>query len=216
MNQSLKVVKMKPFHLLILFISLSALMSCEKGDSKKTGPEGWFLAANRLGYKIGTDDQNWHSGQKSGYIESVSDTTTGFGTLMQMCSEKQFKGQRIKMTAYLQSSAEDTAIIAMWVRVDDLEKRVTGDFDNMSDRPLYGVNFWRKCEIVFDVPDASCIINYGLLLGGYGKAWIDNITFETVSNTTFRTASYLDLPFPSEYQVPNAIPQDPVNLDFEE
>ncbi len=208
---------MKTLQFLFLILLISVIPGCNKSNSKKgSDPEGWFISANYYGYRVGTDDQNAQNGLKSGFIESVSDTTTGFGTLMQSCTEKIFKGQRIKMTGYLQSVASDTSMIAMWVRVDDLEKQVTGDFDNMSDRYLTGTNSWRKCEIIFDVPDAACIINYGIILRGYGKAWIDNVSFEAVINSTFKTAYYLDTPFPDEYLPPNNIPSEPVNLDFEE
>ena len=127
------------------------MFACEKNDSNKyTEPVNWLKTGNRYdNYETGTDNQNSHHGQKSGYIELVVDTTSGFGTLMQNCSEKNFKGKRIKMTGYIQSIGSDTSLTTMWVRVDDFDKRVTADFDNMLDRPIIGTRFWTKCEIVF-------------------------------------------------------------------
>jgi hypothetical protein len=84
------------------------------------------------------------------------------------------------------------------------------------DRPIIGTKLWTKCVIVFDVPESPCVINYGLILDGDGKAWIDNISFEIVSNSTFNTAYYLNEPFSDAYQIPENLPEEPVNLDFEE
>jgi hypothetical protein len=204
--------------IIIITAILSFIYACVKNDSDKTTePVGWFKAGNRYdNYNIGTDNQNAQQGQKSGFIESVVDTTTGFGTLMQSCSEKNFKGKKIKMTGYLQSFGSETTLTAMWIRVDDFNKRVTADFDNMMDRPIFGTKLWTKCIIVFDVPESICVINYGLILEGKGKAWIDNISFEIVSSSTINTAYYLNIPFSDEYQIPQGLPQEPVNLDFEE
>jgi hypothetical protein len=113
---------------------------------------------------------NTQHGQKSGYIESVVDTTSVYGVFMQYCSEKNFKGERVKMTGYIQSIGSDTSLTTMWVRVDDFDKRVTADFDNMMDRPNIGTKLWTKCVIVFDVPESPCVINYGFILEGGGKA----------------------------------------------
>jgi hypothetical protein len=204
--------------IIIIAAMLSFMFACEKNDSEKaTEPFGWFKSGNRYdNYDIGTDNQNAQQGQKSGFIESIADTSSGFGTLMQYCSEKNFKGERVKMTGYIQSFGSDTTLTAMWVRVDDFDKRIIADFDNMRDRPIIGTNLWMKCVIVFDVPESTCVINYGLILEGNGKAWIDNISFEIVSSSTFNTANYLNEPFSDEYQIPQGLPQEPVNLDFEE
>jgi hypothetical protein len=210
------------FYSFLLIASLSGslflFISCEKNDSKKPAePAGWFKAGNRYdNYEVGTDNQNAQQGQKSGFIELVADTTSGFGTLMQYCSEKNFKGKRVKMTGYIQSAASDTTLTTMWIRVDDFDKRVTADFDNMMDRPIIGTRFWTKCEIVFDVPESPCVINYGFLLEGGGKAWLDNVSFDIVSSSVFKTAYNLNLPFQDEYQIPQNLPEEPDNLDFEE
>lgn len=204
--------------ILIITAMLAFLFACEKNDSSKsTEPVGWFKAGNRYdNYEIGTDDQNAQHGKKSGCIELVVDTTSGYGVLMQYCNEKNFKGKRIKMTGYIQSMGSDTTLTTMWIRVDDFDKHVTADFDNMMDRPIIGTKLWTKCEIVFDVPELSCVINYGLILQGGGKAWLDNVSFEIVSSSVFKTAYYLNTPFQDSYQIPQNLLEEPNNLDFEE
>jgi hypothetical protein len=87
----------------------------------------------------------------------------------------------------------------------------------MQNRRIIGTKDWKKCEIVFDVPDARCVINYGFLLSGVGKAWFDNISFEIVDKSdksNRRTANNLYARNPNP--VPQMIPEKPVNIDFEE
>jgi len=209
---------MKVLSFFVILFIFAVIISCEKKDpGKSSEPAGWFMAGSRLqNYKIGVDNQDSQQGQRSGFIESVSDTSSGFGTLMQFCSSSKFKGERVRMTGYLQSVGSDTTLTMMWIRVDDFVKRITADFDNMSGRPNAGIYSWTRCEIVFDVPDSTSVIYYGIILDGVGKAWIDNISFETVSSSTFKTAYYLNLPFPDGYQIPSDLPEEPVNLSFEE
>jgi hypothetical protein len=204
--------------IIIITVMLSFMVACEKNDSNKASePAGWFKAGDRYNsYEIGTDNQNSQQGKKSGFIELVADTTSGYGVLMQYCSEKNFNGKRVKMTGYIQSIGSDTTLASMWIRVDDFDKRVTADFDNMMDRSIIGTKLWTKCVIVFDVPESPCVINYGFILEGGGKAWFDNVSFEIVSSSVFKTAYYLNLPFQDEYQIPHNLPDEPVNLDFEE
>jgi len=209
---------MKVVYFLVMLVSFIGITSCEDKDPDNLSePVGWFMAGSRpQNYKIGVDNQNSQQGQKSGYIESVADTSSGFGTIMQFCSDKKFKGERVRMTGYIGSVGSDTTLTAMWIRVDDFGNGVTADFDNMNDRPNMGTNNWTKCVIVFDVLESTSVIYYGLILDGLGKAWIDNISFETVSSSTLKTAYYLNLPFPDEYQIPSDLPEEPVNLSFEE
>jgi hypothetical protein len=206
---------MKTFQFLVVFILFAGLMSCEKEDSGKNEPHGWLLAGSHPEeYIIGIEDQDAQHGEKSGYIESVSDTAHGFGTLMQWCVVDSFRGKRLRMTGYVQSLASQTSYSMMWVRVDDYDKQITADFDNMDDRPLRGTNYWTKCVIVFDVSESTNAVYYGLILLGPGKAWFDNISFEIVDSSVFKTAYTINQTFVAE--LPENYPEGPVNLDFEE
>jgi hypothetical protein len=213
-----KNFKMRNLYFLFILLLCIGSLSCKKEDSNVLiEPRGWFLSGNRIqNYQIGIDDLDAQHGQKSGYIASVVDTSTGFGTLMQLCNGNNFRGERIRMRGYIQSYGLETTLTMMWVRVDDFDKRVIADFDDMDNRPITGTQFWRSCEIVFDVPESNCVINYGVVLIGTGKVWMDNVTFDTVSRSTIKTADYLDIPLPSDYSLPQDLPDEPINLDFEE
>jgi hypothetical protein len=211
-------MKSPQYFLLCIFVAFS--LGCSKDDNANPpDPHGWILAGSLPeGYKIGNDNQNFHQGAQSGYLESVSDTIDGFfGTLMQFCSGDDYRGERVRMTGYIQTMAPESSSTQMWVRVDDYDLKVIADFDNMGDRPITGTRFWTKCEIVFDVPESNCVINYGMLLVSTGKAWLDDVSFEIVDSTTFKTAYYLNEPFPEgNDQLPENLPEHPLNLDFEE
>ena len=187
---------------------------------QSSNPIGWFLSGSQPDqYKASTDNQIAQHGQQSAMIESIVDNPSGFCTLMQSCTKKDFEGKRIKMIGYIKSL--NTTSATMWVRIDDYIKKITADFDNMMDRPVSGTNDWTKCEIVFDV-SSKCSINYGFILSGTGKIWLDNISFEIVDNSMTKTAQDLNAPFPEEYnqqidKLPKELPErTPVNLDFED
>jgi hypothetical protein len=210
---------MKALYVVYMIAAFTAALSCEKDDTDNgPDPHGWFLAGSLPeDYMIGIDDQNYHHGAQSGYIESISDTIEGFGTLMQYCSGDLYKGKRVRMTGYVQTLAPESSSAQMWARVDDYDLQVTADFDNMGDRLLTGTWYWTPCTIVFDVPESNCVINYGLLLVSTGKAWLDDISFEIVDSSINKTAYYWNEPFPEGMgQLPENLPEHPLNLDFEE
>ncbi len=180
-------------------------------DSK---PKGWEKSGtNQISYEVGIDNQISQHGQKSAFIESIDDIHIGFCTLRQICSGENFRGTRVKMTGYIKSQGiRDT--VQMWLRVDNLDNEIIVDFDNMNNRRIIGTKDWKKCEIVFEVPDKKCAIYYGFFLSGVGKAWFDNVSFEIVDKSVRKTANSLYARNPNP--VPNIIPEKPVNLDFEE
>jgi hypothetical protein len=186
-------------------------------------PNGWwFNGLHKDDLNIGIENNIVQHGNKSAFIESLVQHPNEFSTLMQECIKKDFKGKRVKMTGYIKSQGlNDTA--TMWVRIDDCDKKMSTDFDNMMERPIIGTKDWTKCEIIFDVAD-KCAIFYGFIFIGAGKFWVDNVSFEIVSNSINKTAHSLNAPFPEvyldqlrQYPAGSELPEKPpVNLDFEE
>jgi hypothetical protein len=183
-------------------------------------PKGWAFGADRTNYKVSLDNKISQHGQKSASIESIVENPLDFCSLMQTVYVQEFIGKRIKMTGYIRSQGlNDTT--TMWIRVDDYGNKTMADFDNMWDRPIVGTKDWTKCEIIFDVPEKS-VINFGFILRGAGKIWVDNVSFEIVSNSTDKTAQFTGQAFSDERQEylkqfsENSPEKHPVNLDFEE
>jgi hypothetical protein len=187
-----------------------------------TEPEGWWFYRSQTDYKVGTDSLISQHGNRSAFLESVVENPESFITLMQTSNVKEYRGKRVKMTGYIRSvGTQDTS--TMWLRIDDYDSRITSEFDNMWDRPVTGNSDWTKCEIVFDVPNAECVFNYGVILAGAGKAWFDNVSFEIVDSLVEKTTYNLNQELPQEYlrqfeeQYPQGLPEKaPENLDFEE
>ncbi|MCR2807894.1 AraC family transcriptional regulator [Paenibacillus sp. SCIV0701] len=168
--------------------------------------KGWILSGSDPShYEMGIDRETVHMGKVSGYLRSVSATSeTQFATMMQQFKADKYKGERIKLSAFIQ--AEKVGHFAgLWMRVDN----AAGDtlqFDNMSDRPIQGTLPWNLYSIVLDVPAASESISFGVLLTGQGKVWMDGFTFETVDKRTPST----------NMQIGGELRDEPENLSFEE
>lgn len=80
-------------------------------------------------------------------------------------------------------------------------------FDNMQNRAIKGTTDWKRYEIVLDVANNATAIAFGLLLGGTGQAWMDDLAFEVVGK---------DVPATEMYQGGvQAGDSNPANLDFE-
>lgn len=203
----------------ILLFSLILMILTSPGILSQP-PRGWILSSDRSGYKASVDNKIFYHGRNSAMIESTVENSPSFCTLMQNMVVNDFNGKRMKMTGYIRSEGvHDSA--QMWVRVDDIDRKISADFDNMSGRALVGIHDWTRCEIVFDVPRKSLIF-FGFILNGPGKMWADNVSFEAVPASVAKTAKPVNAPLPDAYleQIKN-VPEQlqdklPENLDFEE
>ena len=171
--------------------------------TNNSAPVGWFLAGDSPNdYEIGVDRNVVHQGQASGYLKSRHNQANDFGTLMQMYKADSLRGRRLQMTAYVK--AQDVLQWAgLWVRVDGAASKVLS-FDNMADRPIQGTVDWQQYAIVVDVPVASVLVAFGILLAGTGQVWVDDFCFDTVDSA---------VPVTSKPQ--SDAPLLPSNLDFE-
>ena len=170
-----------------------------------TFANGWFLAGTApQNYETGIDRVVTHDGKSSGYISSTVPSSEGFGTWMQMFKADEYRGKRLRLSAYVK--AEDVKDWAgLWMRVDGPENKVLS-FDNMQNRPIRGTADWQQVAIVLDVPQNSVGIAFGILLQGVGRVWIDNVQFEVVGQDVSTTQLKEDTSPP--------LPQ-PTNLGFE-
>lgn len=207
----------KSFHFVKTKTSLPVLTRWDNA------PKGWkFHVPDNSGFFVcGIANETAQHGKKSAFLESVKDKTHRFANLLQNCCNKQFYGQRVKLTCFVKTQGNtDTARV--WVRVDNVKTKQAVEFDNMWERPLIGIKDWKKVEIVFDVPEDG-VIFYGLVMHGVGKVWVDNFSFEIVDKTNEKTTTAMNTPIKFEpflkelEKYPNGFPEKPpVNLDFEE
>ena len=164
--------------LLSLILLTIGFVSCNQNLS-----EEWFKAGDKPeNYKIGLDNSIVQNGERSAYIESTKNKTNGFGTLMQTCNTVDYSGKRIKITGYIKTE-NVTDWSGMWLRIDPIKSISAEYFDNMGNRPIKGTTNWTKYKIVLDVPTNSNSMNFGVLLKGNGKVWIDNLNIEIIGTT---------------------------------
>ena len=168
-------------------------------------PNGWFSAgSNPSEYEMSIDNSIFQNGKSCAYIKSKSPKENEFGTLMQIISAENYLGKRLQLSGYIKSK-DIKGWSGMWMRIDGENGQQLG-FDNMQDRAIKGTTDWKKYEIVLDIPSNSKSINYGLLLGGEGKVWFDNLELKEVDKTIQVTNLIKE----------NKLPIKPINLDFEE
>jgi hypothetical protein len=165
-------------------------------------PHGWLLAgSNPRNYETGVDPQASYQGFPSAYLKAKPSATEGFGTLMQQFSAEQYAGKRVMLRASVKAG-EVTDWAGLWMRVDKGSHSVS--FDNMMDRPIKGTTTWQNYEVVLDVPQDATGIAFGILLSKSGSVWLNSVKFEIVG-----------LDVPATGKAPARLPENPVNLNFE-
>ncbi|MCX6352148.1 MAG: hypothetical protein NTX03_09835 [Bacteroidetes bacterium] len=170
----------------------------EKGFSNENSPKGWFLDKEDLTYKLGIDDAKAHSGDGAAFIVGTNADKSDWNSLSQIIRVNDFAGKRIRLSGWMKSeNLSDYA--SLWMRVDDYKSRVNTDVFN--NRVMTGSNDWKQYEITLDVPENANTISFGMLLHRNGKAWLDDLKIEVVSQNIYSTES---------------IKSAPINLGFEE
>jgi hypothetical protein len=141
---------------------------------------GWIKAGkNPEDYDMGTDTRVAYTGNSSGFIRGNKADPKSFGTYMQMFDAGEYRGKRLRLSAYVKSeNIENWA--GLWMRVDRDQKSTA--FHNMQDRAIKGTQLWTRHEIVLDVDPKATVIAFGILLSGKGAAWIDDVAFEVVDD----------------------------------
>ena len=145
------------------------------------GTTGWGMAGSRpQNYEAGIDRNiRRRSGEGSAYLKSkLSELGAVFGTLMQQFNAEDFRNKRVRLSGYIKSEAVEPWA-GFWMRVDDANGKVLS-FDNMQERPVIGTTDWKQYDVVLDVPENSFNIALGILLGGKGQLWFDELHFEAV------------------------------------
>lgn len=160
-------------------------------------PDGWQVTGtpdDRDSYEILLDLTTGHDDDASLFIQSIHETSDGFGAAMRtLPNVNNYKGTRLQLSGYIKT--EDVSEWAgLWFRVDGTGRGNTLAFDNMIYRGPSGTTNWQLFTLVLDVPKDTAVsdIYYGFLLAGEGKAWVDEIQFEIVDDNVPLTDLLLD------------------------
>ncbi len=188
-----------PLPLGLVLIGTSALAparqatsSFQNGDFEEgvlsAVPKGWFVPAPSLGagYAARLTEDGPKSGKRCACLsyEGSVQPPEAFGNLMQAIDATPFRGKRFVARSWVRterkrSALESSSHAQLWVRVDRGGARM-GFFDNMGDRPIDTLD-WREFEISGEVAPDATAINFGIMLLGDGRAWIDGFQFEILS-----------------------------------
>ena len=154
-------------------------------------PENWWGTININGYTVKSDRAIFHDGALSACLSFKNQkiSKADWGTITGSMKPDSFKGHRVRMSGWLKTdSVSDWA--GLWMRVDGKDFKQVLAFDNMQERGVKGTTDWKKYEIVLEVPQDATNINFGALLCGKGKLWLDEIKFEIVGNDIPSTSTY--------------------------
>ena len=137
-------------------------------------------------YEVGIDTAVSYQGGHSGTIRSRVDNPDGSGFLLQTIQADAYRGQRIRIAAFLKTEQVDGRA-ALNVTIYDGDGRVINN-GQTGNNALTGTQDWQRQEMVVDVPENSAYLSFGTELAGSGQTWVDNWTIEVVSSDVPVTA----------------------------
>lgn len=155
-------------------------LDLEEGELGEV-PAGWFLpeVSEAAGYSAVLAEANPKAGKRCAELSrKVAGMPQGFGNLMQSFDAKDYRGQRVRLRAWVRANLTGDARAQLWLRVDRPGGK-PGFFDNMGDRPITKRE-WTQYEIIGDVDEDAETINIGLMLIGNGVAGLDVVAFEAI------------------------------------
>ncbi len=169
-------------------------------------------------YEIGLDRVNRHGGRFAVYMTGPATVTTEVALLAQPLRVDNYRGKRLRLSAWVKGRGLVGPIAGLWMRVDG-SSVVTG-YDNMSARAETGTTDWHEVSIVLDVPSDALGIVIGAMRQGGGTLFVDDMKLQSVSNDIPSTNMF-DAPQPNTIDPATTIanyvnaPTSPTNTDFE-
>src|SRR5262245_5038888 len=116
-------------------IAAAVIFGLTAGSQADDYPRDW--GGGGQGYELRLDKNEKHGGKASGFIRSVDPPdANSFGTFTQAFRADDYRGKRVRMTAYAKSKDVE-GWAGLWLRIDGKEKFGLA-FDNMQDRAIKG------------------------------------------------------------------------------
>lgn len=134
-------------------------------------PQKWYVGGD--GYTILLDETEHLQGEYSLKISADKTSQRSFGVATGSFPIEAALGKQIRFTGYIKTSNLTKGNAGLWMRVDGPDGVLA--FDNLDQKKINGNTKWTKYEIVLDVPQEAAKINFGVLHGGVGHAWFDNL-----------------------------------------
>jgi len=149
----------------------------ERGNPGEV-PPGWFVPGTlrAAGYKAVITREGCRTGGCALLTVPETRPPNSFGNLMATIDAVPYRWKRVLFRAAVRVETADNGSAAMWLRVDRTAGGV-GLFDNMSDRPIRAGE-WTFYEIRGIVDGDARTLNYGVMVSGNARAWVDDISLE--------------------------------------
>lgn len=141
----------------------------------------WVMAGESpRSFEAGKDPNGFTRGSSAKYIRAKSPATKEWATLMQTFSAAEYRGKRVRFQAQVRTE-EVKGWSGLWMRVDCTAKYGCA-FYNSEDKPMRGTNGWTLRSVTLDVPLDAKEISFGVISGGGGTSWIDDLRMEVVGD----------------------------------
>lgn len=128
-----------------------------------------------------------NAGNNCVLVKSKTKSVRGYGHFTQVCLVDEYRGKRIRMTAWAKSKLPESSIARLELCIYGKWGwwcKWNGTFDNLGDHPITGKTDWKQYALVVDVLEDAIGMSFGLLLCGSGKVWLDEFQFEVVDKKT--------------------------------
>ncbi|MBV7538006.1 transcriptional regulator [Duganella sp. sic0402] len=144
--------------------------------------EGWGLSGAAFkSYEIGEDSQQTISGKPARFIRYVDGDDSKFGTLMQQISANNYRGKRVRFQAMIKTR-DVSQWAGLWMSAYRAGEKQPAVFYNSQDKPIVGSSEWQLRSVTLDLPEDAVTLNFGVIDGGKGQVWIDQLSLEVVGN----------------------------------
>jgi len=213
-NMAMNAAKYMPVFVLFLITTLLMTSASARGMNDSI-PTGW-RAGSKTGpdFIMGIDLLVKRSGKVSGYIRREPAPDNESGALMQSIAADPYRNKRVRFSVYLKTSEVQSAYIFFAVHSPDSAIA----YANNNPQALHESTDWTLCQLTLDIAENSRNLDFGVILSGQGRIWIDDGTLEIVnasiaSNDLIATGQLRKQKLP-----PRKYPVNPIalNLDFED
>jgi hypothetical protein len=178
-------------------------LNFEQGVPGKV-PPGWFVPSLPKDGEYAAELRRSGCRSRIGCaaVAAPPNAPSPVGNLMQSFSAGAYKGKTVRLRAWLrlEPSRPEESLRAwlrlgafgpedraqMWLRIDRTNRQ-NGFLDTMDDRPVRSAE-WTRCEIVSPVFEDATFINLGVMAIGRGRVWVDDVSFDVISNSEAKSA----------------------------
>jgi hypothetical protein len=169
----------------------AGVSACHAASRAAGEVPGWMQTGSAPeSYSFTQDSLVIHGGSGAAHVKARTRDVDGFGTLMQIVDGDPYRGQRLRLSAFVRAVGV-SHFAGLWMRVDGRARRILA-FDNMQSRPVKGTVDWARYQVVLDVAPEAVDVAFGALLEGGGEIWIDDVALDVVDASVPVTGSYGD------------------------